>query len=74
MTSWDLTHSRLVIHDDIWFLSLAVLFALLFDHCIAEKLMLLLNPFDRFRAQDHLFLILLYYRIVFLILAATRSW
>jgi len=61
VTSWDLAHSRLVIHDDIWFLTLAVQHASLFDHCITEKLMLLLNPFDRFRAQDHLFLILLYY-------------
>ena len=36
VTSWDLTYSRLVIHDDInlVMLSLTVLYASLFDHCI----------------------------------------
>jgi len=36
VTSWDLTYSRLVIHDDInlMVLSLTVLYASLFDHCI----------------------------------------
>lgn len=56
VASWDLAHSRLVIYDDITsiidigLLTLAVLHASLFDHGITEKLMLLLNPFDRLRA------------------------